>query len=102
MSRSAPRPQVVAHRPKREERKTRELADIKRENNQLRRTVAKLQREIERLELTEAPDLEPREADPAALAVKCEKCGSENTSVITTPSGKKVIGCKDCASRIRR
>lgn len=52
-----PKMQVVQHRERREERNMREIADLKRQNQALKRRMARLEAELEK-----ARDLRPRRA----------------------------------------
>ena len=97
MPRRAPGRSLTAHRPSRDTQKAQELTDLKRENHQLRRRVARLQKQVEHLELLSPEEAEAREDLPAAPEVlRCESCGSSQFLSFTTPSGKTISGCRSC------
>jgi hypothetical protein len=89
---------VTPHRLARDDRKSRELADLKRENHQLHRTVQRLRREIDRLKL-----LTPESEEPPDVVEKvetsqptCPECGSADVASFSTPAGSVRRVCKHC------
>jgi hypothetical protein len=82
---------VTPHKPAREGN-TRELADLRRENDRLKRQVARLRKQIDH-EVKEE-DREP-ESKPEPRPC-CPKCESTDLGEVTTPSGKKVLSCRGC------
>lgn len=95
------RPRNARHRDKDEHQKARELADIKSQNNQLRRQVARLQREKERLECLAPPDdgFEVEEKKPKRKQKSCQNCGETILKELQTPGGKIIITCTCCMYR---
>lgn len=89
----------VQHKDRREERKNKELIDVKRENNQLKRQIARLTKQ-----LSKALDAngEPVEESPAPAVVvarpKCEACQSLNIKSVKMPTSTLVV-CKSCGWR---
>jgi len=90
----------VQHRPKREEAVHREMADTKRENNHLRRQVARLSRELEKRneETSEAP-LARREARRDDRPVNSKSCCAKmSLKKVILPVGTLVV-CRNCLNR---
>ena len=87
-------------KPRREEAHGRELADLKRENNQLKRLVSRLRKEIERLELMSLIETEPSKSPKVeykkSKRLACPSCDDSHLTTTTTPSGKKIYVCKSC------
>ena len=88
------------HKPKRDGRKTRELADIKRENGQLKRSIARLQKELGRTDEAglEVADILNELGEPEKAL--CENCGSKDLAYIETPN-KSFLFCKNCRNCIK-
>ena len=91
------------HKPPREGRLTKENVTLKRENNQLRRRVSKILKELERLELFYPEDGSPidieedRDTKNVKFTNKCQKCQEINQiSTLTTPIGKVMMLCRKC------
>lgn len=95
------RPRNARHRDKDEHQKARELADIKSQNNQLRRQVARLQREVDRLECLTPPDdgFEVEEKKPKRKQKSCQECSSIKLKELLIPGGKSLLICMQCKSR---
>lgn len=99
------KPRNAGHRDKDERQKAREMADLKSENSQLRRKVARLQREIDRLEFlkVESSDddeiMELTEQPPKRKQGSCQSCGEMTLKELGTPTGKIVLACTSCRSR---
>jgi hypothetical protein len=75
---------------------------MKSENSQLRRQVARLQREIDRLQFVgnvegEEEVIELRPVKHKQLS--CQACGKGKLKEMTTPGGKKIITCVECLHR---
>lgn len=76
------------------------LADLKRENAQLKRQVGRLQKENAYLKATRSEAEESaQEQEPAMPAIERCPCGGAVSS-FTTPGGKVVKACKACKSRL--
>jgi hypothetical protein len=98
------RQRVAQHKPPRDERKSKELGDFKRENNQLKRKVARLQKEIE---ILHARDTSPADFTPLSVFVPkmvdnhltCGACGSSDLKTIGLPSGTIFGVCQSCGKR---
>lgn len=97
-----PRPQQPQHRPSREERvKSQEMADLKRQNRILTRTIARLEKE--NLKLRAMPEPEP---EPVADSVdttpfpfsRCEACQSMDVRDVKLPTGVMRF-CNTCGAR---
>lgn len=72
------------------------LADLRSENRSLRRQLARLRRENDRL-ASEAEDEEGEEQPaPEEMKEQCPKCGSFDLGAISTPNGKTVVSCRSC------
>lgn len=83
----------VQHRQQRDTN-TQEAADLKRENRNLRRQLARANREIERLQGI-AEDKPVAEKPPVEVAA-CPKCKSTDLGEVVTPGGKTITSCKSC------
>lgn len=104
MARRAPGRTQTSHRPSRDGQKAAELTDLKRENYQLRRRVARLLKQIEHLELL-TPDVEPEPmaVDVVDVPVEKARCPGCDTSTgyfeMTILGGKTISGCRSCKWR---
>ena len=82
---------LVQHREKREAN-SRELSELKKENERLKRQIARMRKQIDKLgepeevEVIETPKETPR----------CPKCSSVNLGAVTLPNGKVITACKSC------
>ena len=72
----------------------RDGGDLKKENEALKRQVARLRKQVERLD--ETPDDEEPVLVEEAPKPKCPKCKSVDLGEIETPAGKTVTSCKSC------
>lgn len=85
-------------KPTREERKAKELSDLKRENNQLKRQLERLRKRLNKMNISviEEIDEEPVEVveERVEEAGGCEKCGGEIKELEL--AGKKFIVCTVC------
>lgn len=92
----------VQHKERREEAKGKELADIKRENSQLKRQVARLTKQLTRALDTQSNDTDDKNVrehvESQRKAAKCEQCPSLNLKSVKIPGGTLVV-CKDCGWR---
>lgn len=88
------------HKPKRDDRKARELADLKRENNQLKRAIARLHKELGRAEEAglEVADILNDLGEPEKAS--CDSCGSKDLAYIETPN-RSFIFCKNCRNCLK-
>jgi hypothetical protein len=80
-----------------------EVRELRKENADLRRTVARLRKSLERFEnLAEAEEAEetPKTTPvpPAWKDTKCPKCGSMDQRLFGTPTAKILI-CAGCKNR---
>jgi len=96
----------TSHRNTRDERKAKELADLRRENQQLHRQVARLRKERDRLQELVGKHADeqfysPLTKEPKAKVFECE-CGGKGFLTMTLPSGKDVSYCRECKTRIER
>lgn len=99
-----PKHRVTPHRPPRENAHAKELAEIKQENQQLKREVSRLRKELDKKPVTEPEEPESmgaaQEEQHKPPATICAGCGSKAPpNVITTPSGKVVSICVQCKKR---
>lgn len=90
------------HKAAREERKSKELADLKRENQSLKRKISKLQTYTKKL--LEMVQFAPEEEAVLAIATEavkldaCGGCGNKNLTHVSLPTGT-MIACKQCGWR---
>ena len=92
---------VTQHRPKREKASGKEIAELKRENNQLKKRTSRLQRELQRLDLM-VPE-EVKEEKRQARKEKridtnkgCPNCGTDAPFIQTENPMYFVQICRDC------
>lgn len=83
------------HRPERETPQ-REQNDLKAKNKVLMRQVARLKKEIGRLEGIQDEGLDP---EPMAKEEVCSACGCMTLKRFVTPSQKVLICCTSCKYR---
>jgi hypothetical protein len=87
------------HRTERETVRGREVAATRKENQQLKRQVARLQKQIAKLEARAEPESDQDEVrSPAEKPVTCI-CGACTWTSFTTPGGKVIRACKACKAR---
>lgn len=100
--------QASSHRPKREDQKSKELSDLKRENFQLRRTIKQLQKEIKkRVKVEEdvaeqgleeqAPEEFEAPQEPVQDELGCPEC--QTPVRVITLAGKDFLVCPECKWR---
>jgi hypothetical protein len=79
----------------RKEYNTREVADLKKEIDELTRQVARLRKENEKLRSEGEVPLAPK---PTARhkPKSCPGCGGTKLLTFTAPSGKVIVGCATC------
>lgn len=89
--------QQTQNRERREEAKGKELAETKKENQQLRRQIARLTKQLSRItDISQSEDHEvsvKKEHKP-----KCPDCESTNIKTIKLHTGQ-LTACKDCGWR---
>jgi len=100
-----PKAHQVQHRKKERDISGRELALLKKENNQLRRKISKLQKQLQKAieglfilddGINDSPVNVPSLGAPAKEALPgCPKCGSMNMGVLKSPNGTVTV-CKAC------
>jgi formamidopyrimidine-DNA glycosylase len=97
---------IVPHRPVREERKAHELADLKRENNQLKRAVTRLRKEVSKrvaddlLSDIDESQVSKHEVEARVILNQCPKCEEGIIKVIEL--GERVFHiCDACKDRKR-
>lgn len=94
----------IQHRPEAEEKKkNKELAEAKREIHQLKRKMARLQKQVER-EISMGPYIEPDEPTPEVTVTVtvpngCPKCGQPTKSVFLSHNRKTLTVCSSCGSK---
>lgn len=95
---------VTAHRPKREEAKAKELADLKRENFSLRRTVKRLEKEVRKRADIEEEKAEEGLQDSMEVEVKleteCPECKGGAVRRLTL-AAKEFLICPECKWRTK-
>jgi len=104
MFQSVPRRSSNQHKPKRDTKKAKELADIRRENNLLKRKLARAERNAEKVLYTqpENTDFTPMDEQPQPDSKPgCAACNSVNTKTLVLPTGTVFTACADCGHRIR-
>lgn len=85
---------IIQHREKRDT-SNRERAELKKENQQLRRQVARLRKKI--IEAEEIREVASDEEEVVApLKPICPRCASTDLGEIKTPNGKTVVSCRSC------
>ncbi len=91
---------LVGHKPKRDERNNKELSDLRRENAQLRREVARLSKLLDKQIHIIADREESALADhaktmPQVKIQTCETCQSPEIKEVKMPTGRLVV-CQGC------
>jgi predicted RNA-binding Zn-ribbon protein involved in translation (DUF1610 family) len=99
----------VQHRERRDESRARELADLKKENLQLKRQVARLSKHLNKVldaqaEKEESATQEHQEqrvkAAPKKVDFTCPSCESINVKKLPLRTGV-LVACKDCGWRAK-
>ncbi len=77
-----------------------EITELKAENAELKRTVVRLRKEVERggqdsRDIDSLPDVLNEEDD----ANRCEFCDSSNMKTFRNLAGKAILICNDCTKR---
>lgn len=74
------------------------MADLRAENRSLRRQLARLRRDNDRLQHDTDEDDDGVTIEAAVVEVRkvCPKCGSHDLGTISTPNNKKVDSCRSC------
>lgn len=95
---------VTQHRPKREQKDTSETK-LKKEVSELRKTVARLRRQLEKRTEVEIDAIEDESAPQAEAQVmvpkteKCPDCGGETKALDL--AGRNYVICNECQYRKR-
>lgn len=96
-----PKIRAVQHKPKNEERKAKEIVDLKQENHSLKRKLKRLQKEVRKRVPPEAEEEAMLMSAPyssnAAFVDKCPEC--EGFLKMLSLAGKRYIICGDCKWR---
>jgi DNA-directed RNA polymerase subunit RPC12/RpoP len=88
---------ITPHRPPKDESR-KQLADIKRENHQLKRALARAEKQVTRLVENSALVVEPESISPMdSGGVECPSCKGFLTTVTIGP--KTLVACKNCGFR---
>lgn len=89
-------------KPEKERSKNKEIAELKRENQLLKRQLSRLRKQV--TQLLDAQGEMELEASPLAksneVKTVCESCGGGNVVAVDLPVGRYVV-CKDCKTRRR-
>lgn len=92
----------VQHKDRREDAKGKELATIKKENSQLKRTVSRLTKQLTKtLDVVGAKEesAQPQDTHVVDTGVpKCGACSSHNLRSMKLPTGTLTV-CKECGWR---
>lgn len=89
------------HKNRRKEAKGKELSDLKRENNKLKRQLARATKELTKHLDREPPEEEnhkPTQEPKIVSKVACDNCRSENIKMARLPTGNLVV-CTICGWR---
>lgn len=87
------------HKDRREDAKGKELSDSKRENQQLKRQIARLQKNLVKALDIQGEKVEPNDThEVPAKGVECEGCQSKNLKSVRMPHGLLTV-CLDCGKR---
>lgn len=92
------------HRPEAEEKKkNKQLAEAKREVHQLRRKIARLQKQVER-EVSMGPYIEPDSPQPETTITVtpnggCSQCGHPVKTVYLAHNQKTLSVCQSCGAK---
>lgn len=89
---------VVQHKETREDRRSKEYSDLKKENRQLRRQVASLRKELNKPVMAD-PDDDQGVFKLEESTLKCIKCQSSLLTSMTLPTGSVLRVCKECKSK---
>ena len=92
------------HRQTREDRNIKELQDLRRENNSLKRKLGRLQKKVgQQLHLEQQrpePEPEPLAAPPEPPRIlPCTGCGGSDIKTMPIPDGKTFRMCNSCGFR---
>lgn len=96
--------QLAVNLPKREDARAKELADLKRENHELRRKVKRLKKELtKRVSGIETVDVEEEEVECEASDGKegVAFCGCFSQPTELTLASKTFLICPECKARKR-
>lgn len=83
-----------------EKRRNKLLAELKRENHNLRRKVSRLQKRLNQMpeESEHEDEVETLAPEKAVARPRCPVCSSEDLSAVFIPTGKLVC-CNNCGNR---
>lgn len=91
------------HKPEREERKGKELQDLKRDKHKLEKQVARLRKQLIKA-VTDSEDAEAaaqeEEAEPTPVKAAICFCGGTSVTEIVGPAGKVYQFCGTCKKRL--
>jgi formylmethanofuran dehydrogenase subunit E len=93
------KPKNASHRTKADRQKAREMFNLKSENQQLKRQVARLQREVEKWSNIEPVEGEEVEAAPKKKKNGCQNCGETTFKELQIPNGSILKICMACKDR---
>ncbi len=95
---------ITPHRPSREEKTAKEMSDLKRENHKLKRTVKRLEKEIDKRAEVEADIAEKgleEEGEKIQETVYCKACNGEQPLRQLLLNGKVYEICPVCKARTK-
>jgi len=93
---------AAAHKPKRDEAKAKEVADLRRENHELRRTVKRLYKEVGKRVASQDDAAEVVEESPEVPEVVVASiCSCMIIPVELVLNGNTYLVCPDCKARKR-
>ena len=89
--------------PPRDGRKENNLnRELRSENQKLKREVARLQKDLDRRSASmPAAKMKPMRRPLVSIPETCLSCGGHEIKRMDLPSGKRLITCGDCNSRIQ-
>ncbi len=93
-----------------ERTKAKQVGELRQEIRQLKRTISRLQKQLDKRmtdpqPLEESPEVTTFAGPPVEIVVEvdpnaCQNCGSLNLSSFKTPGGKILVGCRDCKAKL--
>jgi len=97
---------ATQHKPTRDERKNKEVQDLKAENRSLRKQVSSLRKQLEKATLQEKceDDYIPpptEESISSTSIIRCTECMAGSMKTMAMPSGTIYAVCSACGSRQR-
>jgi hypothetical protein len=95
-----PKNYAALNKPKKEETRAREVADLRRENHALKRKVKRLYKEVgRRINFEDTPDETPYEPPLAEATNESAFCGCDVQPTELSLAGKMFLICPDCKAR---